>query len=946
LLLVASRLGEKYRYEGIFPMSLPPASRTAARVFLALMVAIASGWCSTSAQSTPVIPTAGAVSTQLPTSLSAGLYNLQLGSANGLSSNVLSLHVVANVPTITGIHGVPTLGQAITIDGSGFEDNQGAGFVRLVGSGVPDISIRDIGLLRWSNQQIVFTLSSVGGNYRLQVHTDSNGDSAPFSLSVAAPSIISVVNGVNALTPFETPAEVLTHRYNNKRTGANLREKVLTVESVSSSDFQKLYTIPIAGQVYAQPLIVPQLRWTDGTVRNVLIVATMNNQVSAFQVDDSVRAPAFAPVLLWQNTLAPSVPGNFMAMTSSAIGLCAAGICLPSGTPSTPAPLPPVGTSPTVINRLGFYNINPSIGIVSTPAIDVGHGRIYVVCKDSNNGDISNDLFALDLFTGAVLRSSRIGASPGIPVGSALSSVAGSASDGHDGKVIFNETHQMQRPALLLQDILVSPGVHQQRLYVAFGSHQDTRPWHGWIFSYDPQSLEQKNVWCSTPNGMGGSIWQAGNGIAGADDGSIYVMTGNGDEDPEGAGNWKDSINPGLSNFAEHFVKLNQDLVVQGNGIAPNNALEMDAGDEDLDLGSSGPVLFPEQVNGNILFGGGKDSRLVVLDSSTMLGIRQVFQAGKPHDFTLINTQGMKYHHIHGAPVFWRSSKNGMNLYVWPERDFLREFHWNDSTALLECKSPAGVIETCRDGDSPVSHSLIQSPECFADLVKGCWSMPGGILSISADGDTAGTGIVWASMPKSDDALYNIVVGKLEALDADDITHELWSSEQNPTRDGEFMVAKYTPPVVANGRVYMATFGSIPNNGHQSLTGSVNVYGLRRWAKFIWDELASSQLRTLKPGQQFTDYAVFQNVGTTTWTWGMEAMGTQSPQDNMDWGTDRVDLPMAESVPVDPGQFVAFTLRLTAPRVPGTYTYQWRMVQENIDWFGDSMPSITITVAP
>jgi hypothetical protein len=75
-------------------------------------------------------------------------------------------------------------------------------------------------------------------------------------------------------------------------------------------------------------------------------------------------------------------------------------------------------------------------------------------------------------------------------------------------------------------------------------------------------------------------------------------------------------------------------------------------------------------------------------------------------------------------------------------------------------------------------------------------------------------------------------------------------------------------------------------------------------------------------------------------------MGTQSPQDNMDWGTDRVDLPMAESVPVDPGQFVAFTLRLTAPRVPGTYTYQWRMVQENIDWFGDSMPSITITVAP
>jgi hypothetical protein len=147
----------------------------------------------------------------------------------------------------------------------------------------------------------------------------------------------------------------------------------------------------------------------------------------------------------------------------------------------------------------------------------------------------------------------------------------------------------MNRPALLLQN---------GQIYIGFGSHMDTRPWHGWIFSYDAKTLQRKAVWSSTPNGMGGSIWQAGAGVAGADDGTIYVMTGNGDEDPDDSGNWNSS-NAALGNFANHFVQLDASLAVKGS-FAPPDARQMDI--DDVDLGSAGPVLFPEQTNGNILF--------------------------------------------------------------------------------------------------------------------------------------------------------------------------------------------------------------------------------------------------------------------------------------------------------------------------------------------------------
>jgi hypothetical protein len=69
--------------------------------------------------------------------------------------------------------------------------------------------------------------------------------------------------------------------------------------------------------------------------------------------------------------------------------------------------------------------------------------------------------------------------------------------------------------------------------------------------------------------------------------------------------------------------------------------------------------------------------------------------------------------------------------------------------------------------------------------------MPGGMLSISANGSTPGSGIVWASHPYRDSALNAVVEGILRAYDASDLTKELWNSKQNAGRDDIGKFAKF-----------------------------------------------------------------------------------------------------------------------------------------------------------
>ncbi len=97
------------------------------------------------------------------------------------------------------------------------------------------------------------------------------------------------------------------------------------------------------------------------------------------------------------------------------------------------------------------------------------------------------------------------------------------------------------------------------------------------------------------------------------------------------------------------------------------------------------------------------------------------------------------------------------------------------------------------------------------------------------------------------------------------------------------------------------------------------------------------------PGQTFTATITMKNEGTTAWTntgANPYKLGSQSPQDNTTWGMNRVLLP---SSPINPGQNVTFTFSATAPATAGAYTFAWKMLQEGVQWFGQTFTT-TINV--
>src|SRR5438552_1394973 len=89
----------------------------------------------------------------------------------------------------------------------------------------------------------------------------------------------------------------LTRSYDNARSGANLAEVTLNTSNVKAATFGKLFERDVDGQVYAQPLYVPNLTIPGQGVHNVVFVATMNDSVYAFDADDPN-----SPNALWQTS--------------------------------------------------------------------------------------------------------------------------------------------------------------------------------------------------------------------------------------------------------------------------------------------------------------------------------------------------------------------------------------------------------------------------------------------------------------------------------------------------------------------------------------------------------------------------------------------------------------------------------------------------------------------
>src|SRR5713101_6853011 len=92
---------------------------------------------------------------------------------------------------------------------------------------------------------------------------------------------------------------ILTQHNDNHRSGANLKETTLKPSNVDPQRFGKLFELPVVGAIYAQPLVAQHVP-IDGSLHDIVYVATMHNMVYAFDAD-------VGPPPLWPMHLAPSI---------------------------------------------------------------------------------------------------------------------------------------------------------------------------------------------------------------------------------------------------------------------------------------------------------------------------------------------------------------------------------------------------------------------------------------------------------------------------------------------------------------------------------------------------------------------------------------------------------------------------------------------------------------
>jgi hypothetical protein len=443
--------------------------------------------------------------------------------------------------------------------------------------------------------------------------------------------------------------------------------------------------------------------------------------------------------------------------------------CLPLWDRNLGQPVPRDDIFP---NYLNFAN---HIGITSTPVIELdakGGGTMYVVYKERTIKEgvktFTYYLRALDIVTG----KDRAGANnPSI--------ISATASTSSGTTIIFDPKWHLNRPGLLL-----SQGV----IYMAFGSHGDVGNFYGWILAYDSHTLTQLASYNTAPDWGQGGIWQSGTGLAADDEGHIYAVVGNGESSKSNA-NKNPPILPPKKLLQPVYGNCILKMKLARDGGGPSLQVvdwfmasdTMDLNDHDNDF-VGGPVLFDvppkDGSSGHLIIGGGKDGKIYLGDRNS-LG----HWTRKPNP-KILQAENLCSFHIHGAPIIWENAKGEVVSFVWSEKDFLKALHFNGKT--FDAK--------------PLSTSLYGFPQ---DELR----MPGGILALSSQADRDGTAVVWASHPTDDDGMNQTVLGTLRAYDARNLNNELWTSDMDAEgRDRVGSFAKFCPPVVANGKVYLATF--------------------------------------------------------------------------------------------------------------------------------------------
>jgi len=581
--------------------------------------------------------------------------------------------------------------------------------------------------------------------------------------------------------------DVITRSFDFARTGANTAETVLTPAAVQARGVTTLLTLstPDDPRLEAQPLYLSGVN-IGGVTRNVIYQATMGNTVYAWDADTGT--------LLWKTNL---------------------------GTPINGSP------------DIDAHNINVKWGILSTPVIDRAAGTLYACAwiSSDNSGNWQTGqhfVAAVDITTGT------------IKAGKPLLSLEGAAFNPGNGlpKQSFSGAERKQRSALAMV---------KGAVIICFGTIAETaKSARGWVFAIDTSTWAIAATWCSTARGSGGGIWMSGSGPAIQSDGSIWVVTGNGDFD-------------GKDDFSESAVRLRYtpatstaggSLTVsgwwtpwtddgriggnpRGEGIAMRRAkprpsnfrrvphlarmgiMAMDMGDAwgDQDLGASGIVLVEQSGIGlvsckdGILYtiklanpGETKPADLAPATAPanySRLAAPPILYTyydptvdpATPNPMTLNRLSGNVTHHLHGTPVYWDSAAHGPMHFCGGENGNLRAW----AIAPTKVSNYLGCSAAVASAQSAIPPG----------------GMPGWSISLSANGNNSG--IVWAMIPYGD-ANMELTNGRLLAYDAANLAQfnggageivPLWDSQ---TWGWDFLHPKFNRPIAVDGKVIVPTY--------------------------------------------------------------------------------------------------------------------------------------------
>jgi hypothetical protein len=384
---------------------------------------------------------------------------------------------------------------------------------------------------------------------------------------------------------------VTTYQYDTYRSGANTQETVLTPSNVNVNRFGRKAVFTVQGQVYAQPLFVPNLT-INGASHNVVLIATEHDQVYAFDVDTGA--------LLWQR--------NFLISHSVLLQISS--------------------VSSTDVN---CNDMTPEIGITGTPVIDLPNLLMFLVTKTKETNLTTHTttfyqtLHELDLHTGSDRALPRRITATALGIGS------GSLAGVHT----FDPLVEGQRSALLLHP--------DGQVMIGWASHCDLGAYHGWLMSFGRGTLATTGVWVDTPNGVEGGFWAGGSGPAADSSGFIYAPTGNGTFDASSGGiDYGDSVlrmtwtsGPGFA-VSDYFTPWDQQTL-------DNN---------DSDVASGGVVLLPDQpgtTHPHLLMQVGKEGTIDLIDRDNM----GHFHAG--NDSQIVQTLPFAIGGIWGGNAFWNN---------------------------------------------------------------------------------------------------------------------------------------------------------------------------------------------------------------------------------------------------------------------------------------------------